>query len=152
MRIYFDMDGVLAHFESQKNALKRFKVEKGFFQKLKPNRSNVRMVKRLIKQGHDVHILSASPNEQADYDKRKWLSKHLPQIKSHKIIFCRLGENKAKYANIKGSLLIDDYTTNLLKWRGSGGLVLKYLNKYDSPQGKHTRYEIPFTNNLKKVF
>ena len=150
-KIYCDMDGVLANFEGQKNALARFKVEIGFFQKLKPIKHNLKAIKKLMKKGYDIHILSASPNEQADYDKMTWLKKYLPKLKSSKIIFCRLGENKANYADIKGSLLIDDYTINLLKWRGSGGYVLKYLNRYDSPKGKHTRYEIPFVRDLREI-
>ena len=150
-KIYCDMDGVLADFEGKRNALKRFKNEKGFFQKLKPFKSSLQAIKRLIDLNYDVHILSASPNDQADQDKRKWLERYLPEIDPQKIILCRLGDNKADYADTKNSLLIDDYTHNLIQWRANGGQVLKYVNKRDSEFGKHIKEYITHTKDLREV-
>ena len=146
--LYIDMDGVLAHFEKEKNALYRFKNEDKFFQKLKPIRKNLKAIKKLAKN-HKVYILSASPNKRADLDKRIWLKKHLPQISQSNVILCRLGENKAKYVkDIKNSTLIDDYTLNLVKFRESGGNVIKFLNKYDNKIGKHIVYKIKTVKSL----
>ena len=36
LTIYCDMDGVLADFNAENNAVERFKKEKGFFKKLQP--------------------------------------------------------------------------------------------------------------------
>ena len=36
LNVYVDMDGVLADFNNEPNALERFKTEKGFFKQLTP--------------------------------------------------------------------------------------------------------------------
>ena len=41
INIYCDMDGVLADFNAQENAVERFASEKGFFQKLAPMNANI---------------------------------------------------------------------------------------------------------------
>ena len=68
LNIYVDMDGVLANFNAEPNAVERFKSELGFFAKLKPIQSNVAFVNELIENEFNVFILSASPNNNADKD------------------------------------------------------------------------------------
>ena len=73
INVYCDMDGVIADFEGQKNALERFKTEKGFFKQLTP--INKEGFKALLNDPHiNLFILSASPNKQADRDKIEFLS------------------------------------------------------------------------------
>lgn len=111
MCIYVDMDGVLADFNNEPNALERFKQESGFFFNLKPINNNVDYVNYLIGLGFNVCVLSASPNEQADFDKIVWLHMYMPKLKNITII--RLGENKADYVKTKGlNILFDDYGKN----------------------------------------
>lgn len=113
LNIYCDMDGVLANFNGEKNALQRFKTEKGFFKKLKPIKSNIKALNELIKKNVNVFILSASPNTQADNDKRAWLHKYLPNLKQENIIIMRVGQNKADFVKTtENNLLIDDYSKN----------------------------------------
>ena len=50
--IYVDMDGVLANFDKEINAVERFAKEEGFFKKLKPISSNVVFINDLI-DSHD---------------------------------------------------------------------------------------------------
>ena len=122
----FDMDGVLANFNKEPNALKRFKIEKGFFSNLEPIRENLNAVKMLIRQGAKVKVLTASPNKQADKDKLLWLQEFLPMLSKENIIICRLGENKADYVdNIVDSVLFDDYGKNCREWRVAGGQAIK---------------------------
>ena len=107
------MDGVLADFNNEPQALERFEKEKGFFYNLKPIKENIEFIKALVDSGESVRILSASPNEIADDDKIKWLRKYMPYINKNRIIIIRNGQNKADFVETKGkNILFDDYGKN----------------------------------------
>lgn len=121
--IYCDMDGVIADFDGQKNAVQRYAVEKGFFKKLKPIKHNLDAIKKIVELGFNVKILTASPNEQADKDKIAWLEKNFENVEC---IICRVGQTKANFVDdIKNSLLLDDYIVNIDEWRKKGGIALQ---------------------------
>lgn len=150
-KIVLDMDGVLANF-NEPNAITRFDNEKGFFAKLKPLYDNYIIVNELINKGYKVYILSASPNTQADKDKRKWLKRHIPNLKRHQIILCRNGQNKANFIrDIQNSILIDDYSFNLINWLSSGGKCLKYINGTNNIKKKHKDYNIKELKNFNNL-
>ena len=152
IKIYCDMDGVLANFEKEPNAKNRYTTEKGFFANLEPISDNLQAIKKLLENGYNVNILSASPNNNANRDKLNWLMKYLPNLTISQIVFCKNGENKAFYVkNIKNALLIDDYSKNLVEWKALGGKSLKVVNDYDSEIGTHTKYNIPYVKNLKEL-
>ncbi len=113
--IYCDMDGVLANFNKEPNAVERFENEIGFFYRLEPIKSNVKALIELINnKNFNVYILSASPNKQADFDKKMWLGKYLPQMKRENIILMRNGQNKADFVKTKeNNILFDDYSKNV---------------------------------------
>ena len=114
--IYCDMDGVLADFAQAPRAIERFATEKGFFKYLNPIAENVNFIRYLIQRGESVYILSASPNKQADKDKREWLAEHLPEIKRNRIILMRNGQKKIDFVKTKSGILLDDYGRNCREW------------------------------------
>lgn len=130
--IYCDMDGVIADFDAQKDAVQRFRVEKGFFFKLKPIEHNLAAIKKIIEMGYKVKIITASPHEQADKDKKRWLKKYLGNIE---YIICRNGQNKSDFVqNIENGCLLDDYSVNINEWRAKGGMALQVGKELKSIQ------------------
>lgn len=151
-----DMDDTLANFHDKENALERFAVEKFFFMFLEPT-NLLNEVKKAIASGivtpEDVYILSASPHYLADYSKLIWLREHLPEIKESNVVFTRLGENKAdifksEYGltneDLSHYVLIDDYTTNLINWKKSNGIAIKYINHFNNTKGNYKALSIPY--------
>ena len=152
-KIFLDLDGTLVRF-NVKNALERFATEKGFFANLKAY-TNIEDINELAKGGN-VYIISASPNCQADKDKMEWISKYLFNVPAENIVICRVGENKAEIIksklNIiidKTTVLLDDYTKNLVEWESAGGVGIKRLTKVaDNSTGKWKGLAIRNLNQL----
>lgn len=130
-KIFLDLDGTLVQFNVER-ALERFDKEKGFFANLEAFK-NIEVVNELAKKGN-LFIISASPNEQADKDKMKWIKKYLPNICLENITLCRIGENKANIIESKYNIkinencyLLDDYSKNLFEWLKKGGTGIKRI-------------------------
>jgi 5'(3')-deoxyribonucleotidase len=143
IKLFLDLDGTLAKFNSKKNALQRFDNEKGFFSSLKPYKY-IEEINKIATSGNvEVYIISATPNEQADLDKMIWIKTYLKDIKQENICFCRLNENKAKVINNKLNItidkecvLLDDYTKNLIEWNNLNGIGIKRLTSLANNKSK----------------
>ena len=123
LTIYCDMDGVLADFNAENNAVERFKKEKGFFKKLQPIIENLEGLILLYELGYNIKILTTSPHNRADRDKKIWLNKYLNFISKENIIFARPDKPKIDYVENKDfAILIDDYSKNINEWMEGGGL------------------------------
>jgi 5'(3')-deoxyribonucleotidase len=135
--IYCDMDGVLADFDKVENAVAIYKTQPNFFYDLEPIIENVNAIRQLIAKDYVVKILSKSPHENADNDKRKWLAKYLPEIKNENIIFARPEQTKISFVDElekSFSLLLDDYEKNIQEWRNENGLAFKITKERTIPK------------------
>ncbi len=115
-RLFFDMDGVLADFESglkriDEATLKEYEDHydqiPGLFSLMSPIEGAVNAVKVLSKH-YDVFILSTAPwkNPSAWSDKRTWITKYFHGIFYKKIILTHRKDL------INGDYLIDDRPNN----------------------------------------
>ena len=79
------MDGVIANFHKEPykytNAINR-----QWIANLEPFMHNIKIIKGLISQGHNVYILSKAASETDKLGKIDWLAKYLPEIPIDHII------------------------------------------------------------------
>ena len=127
--LYLDMDNTLALFQPKGAELPDYTTE-GFFRKLAPLENNLDETIQNLTKKYNVYILSATPHNRADTDKREWIKEHLPSFNLSNALFCRVGENKAEVLKglghkVQGSILVDDYKGNLVQWESVGGVAVK---------------------------
>ena len=155
MKIYFDMDGVLADFnkgivdlcgiaakdqdlqteaESEKMWEEIRKVDH-FYDKLEPLPGAVKMFKLLHdKYGSDCEILTGIPKPKrhinnAGKDKISWAHRLLSPTVRVNIVF---KEEKKRFCEGKDSILIDDLQKNIDEWREYGGTGILHKSTGDT--------------------
>ena len=114
LRIYIDMDGVLANFdkaadEHPSNGKKGFRPDLTLdFSKFEPMPGAIKAVQELLDMGHDLFIATTPPWNHPDSwgQKRDWVEKHLPALKRKMVLTHRKDL-------LIGDILIDDSM-----WRG----------------------------------
>lgn len=135
LTIWYDMDNTLAKFSIK--GLESMALEmmhsKGYFYNLPVLDGAESVLPTLDLIGFDVRILSALiDSPYVENEKYLWIKEHFPFIEKNKILFVPLGTNKAEaVGNVKGQVLVDDFSRNLKEWETAGGIPVKkrYSNK-----------------------
>ena len=107
LRIFIDMDGVLANFEKAAAQIpdsKRPDLDLDF-STFEPMPGAIEAVHKIIDMGHDVFIASTPPwnNPSAWGQKRDWIEEHIPELE-RKIVLTHRKDL------LIGDILIDDTT------------------------------------------
>ena len=132
-RIFFDMDGVLAKWES---CSLEETFAHGFFLSREPVENVIKAVKMLCNDDDiDVYILSATYEDHDNHslaEKRLWNQMHT-DIPLEKQIYVPYGQNKSDGLDIKTyDILVDDFSKNLREWPGT---TIKLYNGINGTKG-----------------
>ena len=147
--IYFDMDGVLADFNRGQSEILKIKVipqenkKEGdddllfskmrehdhFYYMLKPIDGSLDLFMKVYDKYKDrCRILTGVPKEKrgitnAKIDKKAWVEKYLGK---DIVVNTVLRKEKMEFVRNKGSILIDDFSTNIKEWRERGGTAILF--------------------------
>ena len=132
----FDMDGVLATWqESPWETV----LSDGYFLSRSPEPKMIHLARLLsAHEGCRVGILSAViQDDHSETEKRLWLRRFCPFIPVENIFFVPYGSSKSECVpeNLRGAVLIDDYTVNLRDWSGK---AVKFYNGINGTKGTWT--------------
>lgn len=137
--LFVDMDGTMARFYDQPDAVRRYRTDNGFFLSLGAYENLILALKSLMAEDVRVIILSAVDSDirqRSILQKTEWLKMHFGRCPE--AYFPPTGSSKAAYVkknvtDLNGDCwLLDDYSKNLLEWTGAGGSAVKAVNGINS--------------------
>lgn len=135
--VYFDVDSVLADFDTAYDARFKRKADGDVFWNLiatmprffldLPLMPGAKEMWNVVPP-HQRRILTAVAKkiDACDNQKRQWLKKHF-DIEGEPVICVKGRENKHKYC-WPGDILIDDRAENIADWIKAGGVGILYLS------------------------
>ena len=145
--VFYDMDNTIAEMhkkltgiysgrvknydpvnEEEDFQMKEKLAEDGFFQDLTVIQRANSVLKKLIKNGYDVRILSQPmPRDSSIDEKNYWLNKYFPFIPRYNRIFTF---DKWLLAR-EGRVLVDDNPSHLITWQQYGGTAICFKRGYN---------------------
>jgi hypothetical protein len=135
INLYFDMDGVLAKWDTNDTTEDTF--QKGYFLNREPDYLMIDLVLDMVKQPNiNVSILSAVyDNGYALDEKKQWLIDN--GLQNIPLINTPIGHDKAESVDqTVQSFLIDDYSKNLHRWESHTNFRgIKYYNGINGNNG-----------------
>ena len=149
---FFDMDGVIARWAK---ASIEETYKKGFFRSRTPEQVVIDAIKKMLRLGYRVSILSAAyVDDHSVSDKIAWLKAN--GLGDIDMIFVPYGEDKHKYLkDTTASLyvLIDDFSPVLFSWEGVGNrfLGIKFMNGINGTHGTWNGYTISAKMSKDKI-
>lgn len=150
IKIFIDMDGVLAKWDTTSSVEDTYKSGYFLFRQVD---EKIKALLEMIDKCYDVSILSSVYSEgTAKADKADWL--RLNKINKIDKIFCPYGHKKTHWVDhIKPSILIDDFSKNLREWESVPGFVgVKYYNGINGTNGTWNGYSINHRMSPEEMF
>lgn len=154
-RIYVDMDGCLAKWDSFDKPFAEF-TSVGFYENLEAQRNLLEALNSVIDRVYIIsHYVDGYPS--AIREKKMWLQRHMPNLKRSHIYIIEKSKNKPEVVSkmSKNDILIDDYNQNLRTWENAGGTAIKFVNrlndKHRSWKGKRIYYNYSVRKILNKL-
>ena len=146
MKIFFDMDGVLAKWDSVGPDVY---TAPGYFQGRPAEHRIVSAARKLIREGYNVRIASKYMFEYMKEEKNRWLDLHFADdasveclLSKESRVFIPYDQAKSELVDFRDSILIDDFNQNLFDCQEQGGISIKFLNGINGGSGEWTGYTL----------